>query len=51
MARAYAAQEEVIAALPSNGNHDLVERLEDCTTTRLLRLRPKRRCCWNSELD
>jgi hypothetical protein len=35
--RAYAAQEDVIAALRSNGDHDLAERLEDCVTTRLLR--------------
>ena len=37
MAKAYAAQEEVIAALRSNGDHDLAERLEDCVTTRLAR--------------
>jgi hypothetical protein len=37
MAKAYAAQEEVIAALRSIGEPDLAERLEDCTTTRLLR--------------
>jgi heme exporter protein D len=37
MAKAYAAQEEVIVALRSIGGLDLAERLEDCTTTRLLR--------------
>jgi hypothetical protein len=35
MAKAYAAQEEVIVALRSIGGLDLAERLEDCTTTRL----------------
>jgi len=33
----YAAQEEVIAALRSNGDRDLAERLEDCATARLAR--------------
>ena len=37
MAKAYAAQEAVIAALRSIGDLDLAERLEDCTTTRLAR--------------
>jgi hypothetical protein len=37
MAKAYAAQEEVIAALHSIGEPDLAERLEDCATTRFAR--------------
>jgi hypothetical protein len=37
MAKAYAVQEEVIAALRSIGDLNLAERLEDCTTTRLAR--------------
>jgi hypothetical protein len=37
MVSALAAQDEVIAALRSIGDLDLAERLEACTTTRLLR--------------
>jgi hypothetical protein len=34
MAMAYAAQEEIIVALRSNGDHDLADRLERCAAVR-----------------